>query len=125
MVSQLQQRCEEMELQLELTPRLHELLVAKGFSPKFGARPLRRAVQRLCEDAIAEAVLDGFVQPGERITLDADSAGRVLVRTARGEERTHVQGEGQGIEEAVGDSARPLAEAVPAGEPMAMPQIRL
>jgi len=127
MVAQLQRRCEDMEVKLELTSRLRELLVAEGFSPKFGARPLRRAVQRLCEDAIAEAVLDGFVQPGEALTLDADSSGRVLVRSARGEVRAHDQGEGQGIEESSDEATNPAvaADILGAGEPMPMPQIRL
>ena len=42
-----------------------QALVEAGYSPTYGARPLRRAVQRLCEDAVAEAVLSGFVNDGE------------------------------------------------------------
>ena len=57
------QRCEDNDLELEAAPGLLALISDAGYSPSYGARPLRRAVQRLCEDAVATAVLDGFVRP--------------------------------------------------------------
>lgn len=99
MLASLQRRCEELELQLELTPRLRDAVCSEGFSTTFGARPLRRAVQRLCEDAVAEAVLDGFVRKGERLSLDAADDGGVIIENARGENRRYEAGRrGGGIE---------------------------
>ena len=44
-------------------------LVEKGYDEKYGARPLRRAIQNLLEDGLAEAVLDGQVKAGEAVTV--------------------------------------------------------
>ena len=59
-------------------------LVDEGFSARFGARPLRRAVQRLVEDSLAECMLDGFAGEGDVITLDLAGGGDVVVRNAQG-----------------------------------------
>ena len=57
MLDELRQRCDENGVKLETKEGLTRALVAAGFSPVYGARPLRRAVQRLCEDSVAEAML--------------------------------------------------------------------
>ena len=44
----------------------------EGYDPAYGARPLRRAIQRLIQDPLALAILDGKVLPGERIRVDRD-----------------------------------------------------
>ncbi len=53
----LNERLEEHELTLKITDAARELLVEEGFDPQFGARPLRRAIQRLIEDPLAEELL--------------------------------------------------------------------
>jgi len=53
----LNERLAEKDASLELTPAARELLVNEGFDPQFGARPLRRAIQRLIEDPLAERLL--------------------------------------------------------------------
>jgi ATP-dependent Clp protease ATP-binding subunit ClpB len=62
----------ERKIQIELTPRAHELLFREGYDPQFGARPLKRAIQRLIQDPLAMKLLDGEVLPGETIEVDAD-----------------------------------------------------
>jgi ATP-dependent Clp protease ATP-binding subunit ClpB len=62
----------ERKIQIELTPKAHELLFREGYDPQFGARPLKRAIQRLIQDPLAMKLLDGEVLPGERLEVDAD-----------------------------------------------------
>ena len=57
---------------LRATPALRARLVAEGASPRFGARPLRRAVRRLVEDPLSEALLEGFVAKGDDVAVDDD-----------------------------------------------------
>ena len=61
-------------------------VVKEGFSSKYGARPLRRAVQRYVEDVLAECMLEGFAGPGSHIKLDIASPQRVLL--SRGDGRS-------------------------------------
>jgi ATP-dependent Clp protease ATP-binding subunit ClpB len=62
----------ERKIQIELTPKAHELLFREGYDPQFGARPLKRAIQRLIQDPLAMKLLDGDVLPGETVEVDAD-----------------------------------------------------
>jgi ATP-dependent Clp protease ATP-binding subunit ClpB len=62
----------ERKIQIELTPRAEELLFREGYDPQFGARPLKRAIQRLIQDPLAMKLLDGDVLPGETVEVDAD-----------------------------------------------------
>ncbi len=60
-------------IQPTLAPR-RELILAEGFDPAYGARPLRRTVQRLVQDTLAREILQGRVLPGDRVTGDVDPA---------------------------------------------------
>jgi ATP-dependent Clp protease ATP-binding subunit ClpA len=62
----------ERQITLELTPAARELLVREGYDPAYGARPLRRTIQRLIQDPLALQILEGKVLPGERIRVDRD-----------------------------------------------------
>jgi ATP-dependent Clp protease ATP-binding subunit ClpB len=62
----------ERKIQIELTDKARELLLREGYDPQFGARPLKRAIQRLIQDPLAMKLLDGEVLPGETLTVDAD-----------------------------------------------------
>ncbi len=64
------------------TPAAARLLAHRGFDPDFGARPLKRAIQRLVQDPLARMVLAGEIGPGTTITLDAD--GEELLLRPRG-----------------------------------------
>ncbi|MBI4167204.1 MAG: ATP-dependent chaperone ClpB [Acidobacteria bacterium] len=62
----------ERKIQIELTGKARELLFREGYDPQFGARPLKRAIQRLIQDPLAMKILDGEVLPGETLTVDGD-----------------------------------------------------
>ena len=62
----------ERKIQIELTDKARELLLREGYDPQFGARPLKRAIQRLIQDPLALKILDGDVLPGDALTVDAD-----------------------------------------------------
>ena len=49
-------------------------MLAEGYDPAYGARPLRRTVQRLVQDPLAMRILDGSVLPGDVVRVDADAA---------------------------------------------------
>jgi ATP-dependent Clp protease ATP-binding subunit ClpB len=62
----------ERKIAIELTDKARELLFREGYDTQFGARPLKRAIQRLIQDPLALKILDGEIVPGERIMVDAD-----------------------------------------------------
>ena len=62
----------ERQITLELTPAAQELLLREGYDPAYGARPLRRTIQRLIQDPLAMQILEGTVLPGDRIRVDRD-----------------------------------------------------
>jgi ATP-dependent Clp protease ATP-binding subunit ClpB len=63
---------EERKIALELTPAARELLVQEGYDPAYGARPLRRTIQRLIQDPLALQILEGKLLPGDRVIVDRD-----------------------------------------------------
>jgi ATP-dependent Clp protease ATP-binding subunit ClpC len=87
-VSKLVKRLREKEIVMTLSPEARDLLAEKGFDPAYGARPMRRAVERFLEDPLAEALLRGTVKTGD------------VVKVARKE----------GAEELVFESSRPDGE---------------
>ncbi len=62
----------DRKLEIELTRAARQLLYREGYDPQFGARPLKRAIQRLIQDPLAMKILNGEVLPGERVVVDAD-----------------------------------------------------
>jgi ATP-dependent Clp protease ATP-binding subunit ClpC len=68
-VNKLVKRLEEKEVTLTLTAEARDFLSAKGFDPSYGARPMRRAVERYLEDSLAEALLRGDVKPGDTVNV--------------------------------------------------------
>ena len=70
-------RLKERELEFEFTNECKDFLIDKGYDEKYGARPLRRAVEKYLEDSLAEAILSGQIKPGEviKVTVDGESKG--------------------------------------------------
>ncbi|MGH7645719.1 MAG: AAA family ATPase, partial [Gemmatimonadales bacterium] len=66
------------QLTLEVTPAAKQLLVAEGYDPVYGARPLKRAIQRLLQNPLALAVLEGEYQQGHRVRVDRAKDGAHL-----------------------------------------------
>jgi ATP-dependent Clp protease ATP-binding subunit ClpB len=62
----------ERQITLELTAPAKTLLLAEGYDPAYGARPLRRTIQRLIQDPLAMLILEGAVLPGDHIRVDRD-----------------------------------------------------
>ncbi|WP_207061733.1 ATP-dependent chaperone ClpB [Motiliproteus sp. SC1-56] len=80
-LERLDQRLTERELSLELSDGALDLLMEAGFDPVYGARPLKRAIQRHVENPLAEAILSGDYLPGDRILAGAED-GRIQFRKA-------------------------------------------
>jgi ATP-dependent Clp protease ATP-binding subunit ClpC len=68
-VSKVLTRLKAKQLHLTLEPAAMEFLVEKGYDPTYGARPMRRAVERYLEDPLAEEILKGSLQPNEPVTV--------------------------------------------------------
>ena len=83
MVGEVQQRLAERDITCELTEAGCDWLVNEGFNVTYGARPLRRAIQRHLENQLSRGVLSGEFQEGDRIIADLNEAGDGLaLRTA-------------------------------------------
>jgi ATP-dependent Clp protease ATP-binding subunit ClpA len=68
-------------VRIELTPAARALILAEGYDPAYGARPLRRTVQRLIQDPLALEILDGRVLPGDTVRVDASGGEMKFERT--------------------------------------------
>jgi ATP-dependent Clp protease ATP-binding subunit ClpB len=76
----LQRRLAGRKLELRVSDRAREYLAREGFDPVYGARPLKRAIQRLVQDPLARRLLDGEFQDGDRIQVDLQAGEIVLAR---------------------------------------------
>jgi ATP-dependent Clp protease ATP-binding subunit ClpC len=65
----LAERLKDRDLIFEFEDSAKSFLIEKGYDEKYGARPLRRAVERYVEDSLAEAILGGDIKPGEVIQV--------------------------------------------------------
>ncbi|MBN1269337.1 MAG: ATP-dependent chaperone ClpB [Kiritimatiellae bacterium] len=73
-LDQLRQYLVDRKIELELTDAAKDLLVEEGYDPAFGARPLKRVIQRKILDALAGEILRGAVADGQRVVADVDPA---------------------------------------------------
>jgi ATP-dependent Clp protease ATP-binding subunit ClpB len=74
----------ERKISIELTEAAKELLFTEGYDPNFGARPLKRAIQKLIQDPLALKILDGEVLHGDHIVADADKrSGKISFEVSR------------------------------------------
>ncbi|MBE9051540.1 ATP-dependent Clp protease ATP-binding subunit [Nostocales cyanobacterium LEGE 11386] len=72
-------RLTEKGITLEVSDRFKDRLIEEGYSPSYGARPLRRAIMRLLEDSLAEEILSGRIKDGDTALVDVDENGVVQV----------------------------------------------
>jgi ATP-dependent Clp protease ATP-binding subunit ClpB len=72
----------ERKISIELTDRAKEVLFTEGFDPNFGARPLKRAIQKLIQDPLALKILDGEVLHGDHIVVDGDKDGKMVFKVS-------------------------------------------
>jgi len=71
----LERMLAERKMSLEVTDRAKEFLAEKGYDPVYGARPLKRTIQRLIQDPLALKILQGEFREGEKIRVDSDGQG--------------------------------------------------
>jgi ATP-dependent Clp protease ATP-binding subunit ClpB len=76
----LAERLAERDISLELTDEARDLIVKTGYDPVYGARPLKRAIQRLIENPLSMEILQGHVKDGDRLTADARDGGIIFRR---------------------------------------------
>ncbi|AHJ27483.1 ATP-dependent Clp protease ATP-binding subunit [Nodularia spumigena CS-584] len=79
MLREIASRLTEKGITLEVTERFKERVVEEGYNPSYGARPLRRAIMRLLEDPLAEAMLSGQVTEGVTAIADIDDDNQVTI----------------------------------------------
>jgi ATP-dependent Clp protease ATP-binding subunit ClpB len=84
LLADLDRRLTGQDLTLELTAAAKALIVREGTDPAFGARPLKRTIQRLVENPLARAIVAGEFRPGDRITADADLVSGTLAFSSEG-----------------------------------------
>jgi ATP-dependent Clp protease ATP-binding subunit ClpB len=83
-LDQVNDRLGDRQIHLEVTPAARQWLAERGFEPAFGARPLKRLIQREVLDELARLVLSGDLRDGETVVIDADG-NDLRFRTERSE----------------------------------------
>jgi ATP-dependent Clp protease ATP-binding subunit ClpB len=68
----------ERQIVLELTPAALQLLLQEGYDPAYGARPLRRTIQRMIQDPLALQILEGKILPGDHVRVDRDAKNNAM-----------------------------------------------
>ena len=72
MMNAVAKRLQERGVELAIDESAVKLLAKSGFDPQYGARPLRRAIQRMVEDSLSEELLSGSIHMGERVQVSAE-----------------------------------------------------
>ncbi len=85
-IAELQKLLEDRQISLELTEPARTLILAHGWDPAYGARPLKRALQRMVQDPLAMKILDGEVLHGAHVRIDVDHQTNQLLFEPMGRE---------------------------------------
>ncbi len=85
-LAELQKLLEDRQISLELTEQARTLILAQGWDPAYGARPLKRALQRMVQDPLAMKILDGEVLHGSHVRIDVDRKSNQLAFEPMGRE---------------------------------------
>lgn len=78
MVNELRKRLNEHEIDFELTAEAKDFLAKEGYDPNYGARPLRRAIQKHIEDKLSEELLKGSIKKGNKVNIDVENGTLVV-----------------------------------------------
>jgi ATP-dependent Clp protease ATP-binding subunit ClpB len=84
MLKSVEQLLAERQITLEITPAAIELLLNEGYDPAYGARPLRRTIQRSIEDSLSEKILFGELKAGQIVMVDVEGTGEEAKFTFKG-----------------------------------------
>jgi ATP-dependent Clp protease ATP-binding subunit ClpC len=91
-VDKVIERLRHKNLHLKLDEKAKDFLVEKGYDPQYGARPMRRAVERFFEDPLAEEILKGVLREGDLITVTAENDKLVFKQAATAEGTATTEG---------------------------------
>jgi len=80
-LGELRKHLADRKITLELTAAARDALFQEGYDPAFGARPLKRAIQRLIADPLAMKLLDGEIESGEHVVADVNKQGGLTFNT--------------------------------------------
>jgi ATP-dependent Clp protease ATP-binding subunit ClpC len=83
MLDQVNKRLADRQMQVTLSDAFRDKLAQLGYDQRYGARPMRRAIARLVEDTLAEAILAGTLEDGDKVLLDVDAEGNPQVKPAQ------------------------------------------
>jgi len=87
MLDVIVRRMREKGIELDFQPEAVSLLARAGFDPQYGARPLRRAIQRMVEDALSEQIVSGALKEGDRVAVGVKD-GKLSFGTLKAENDT-------------------------------------
>ncbi len=79
-LSILKKRLEERKVDLLFTDKLENMIAKEGYDPVYGARPLKRLIQKKLQDPLAMLILKGEIREGQTVTLDVDTKGNVVFK---------------------------------------------
>jgi len=99
MLESVASRCARKGVAITCTDAFKKALLVNGFSPKYGARPMRRAVQAMVENQLSECLLSGFANDGDNIQLDFDESSDEIIATNKNEKKTFPLEQFGGIED--------------------------
>lgn len=78
-LAELYQRVESLNYKLKISPAVKDFLAEKGYDPQFGARPLKRAIQKYLEDEMAEIIIKASISEGDTISVGFDKKNEKLL----------------------------------------------
>ncbi|MFL5664369.1 MAG: ATP-dependent chaperone ClpB [Ktedonobacteraceae bacterium] len=81
-INRLRPRLEERHISLHLTEAAKDLLASEGYDPQFGARPLKRVIQKEVENRLARAILNGTIRDGDTVEIDAHD-GKLMIEPVK------------------------------------------
>jgi ATP-dependent Clp protease ATP-binding subunit ClpB len=79
----LKERLKDKKIEIELTASCREFMADKGFSPEYGARPVKRVIQKLIVDPLSLKVIQGQFKEGDKITIDVKNREIVFKKDGR------------------------------------------
>jgi ATP-dependent Clp protease ATP-binding subunit ClpC len=102
LVEETTRRLHAQAITVEFTTEAIDWLARRGFQPEFGARPLRRTIQREVDNRLSEMLLDGRLRRGQRVTVATDDGAGLAFRVSDGESASVTAQQGTGTDQGAG-----------------------
>ncbi|ODS40425.1 MAG: hypothetical protein A7315_08555 [Candidatus Altiarchaeales archaeon WOR_SM1_79] len=80
MLNELEERLKQKDIVLDVSDDAVNVLCSEGYDPANGARPLKRAIERLIAEPLGEMILEGEIKQGDRVSVDADDKNLITFR---------------------------------------------